>query len=46
MTAADQIIAWAILVSLTLFISLLTALILFGATREAVRKRRDRGEHP
>ncbi|MEV0181685.1 hypothetical protein AB0I54_20645 [Streptomyces sp. NPDC050625] len=46
MTAADQIVAWAILGSLTLFLSLLAAMILLGVIQEAVRKHRDRGERP
>jgi hypothetical protein len=46
MTAADQIAAWAILGSIMLFLSLLAAMILLGVIQEAVRKLRDRGEHP
>ncbi|MGW3151100.1 hypothetical protein ACWDG1_42075 [Streptomyces sp. NPDC001177] len=46
MTAADQIVAWAILGSVILFLSLLAAMTLLGVIQEAVRNLRDRGGHP
>ncbi|MFK4149304.1 hypothetical protein [Streptomyces sp. NPDC004065] len=46
MTAADQIAAWAILGSLALFLSLVTAMVLRGVVQEAVKRLRDRSDRP